>query len=255
MLESFWSALLAGRRLLAPTRRAIEIHRARFLRFAQLPRRRAGARPTLRCSRTSTAPGWSRTSTRTRSQSDESRRHAHGQDSGTARSPDTAPKCLACHALDVPGGQRARTFDLTDGVSCENCHGPASNWLGPHTTRGLDARKIASQPGCATRAIWCSAAENCLTCHLGTAEKTVDHEMIAAGHPDLYFELAVVHVRDAARTGREAATTDPWFATFACWPSDRPCSCASSCSASRANRKAASGPNTPIWIASPAITA
>ncbi len=29
----------------------------------------------------------------------------------------------------------------------------------------------------------------CLECHLGTKEKFVDHEMIAAGHPDLYFEL------------------------------------------------------------------
>src|SRR4030081_2325618 len=50
--------------------------------------------------------------------------------------PETAPKCLACHSLDVPLAQRARTFDNNDGVSCENCHGPASNWLGPHTTRG-----------------------------------------------------------------------------------------------------------------------
>ena len=31
--------------------------------------------------------------------------------------------------------------------------------------------------------------ETCLSCHLGTASKWVDHEMIAAGHPDLYFEL------------------------------------------------------------------
>jgi hypothetical protein len=30
----------------------------------------------------------------------------------------------------------------------------------------------------------------CLTCHLGTSEKFVDHEMIAAGHPDLTFELS-----------------------------------------------------------------
>jgi len=29
----------------------------------------------------------------------------------------------------------------------------------------------------------------CLHCHLGTAEKSVDHELIAAGHPDLTFEL------------------------------------------------------------------
>jgi hypothetical protein len=28
-----------------------------------------------------------------------------------------------------------------------------------------------------------------LSCHLGDEEKTVDHEMIAAGHPDLIFEL------------------------------------------------------------------
>jgi hypothetical protein len=32
-------------------------------------------------------------------------------------------------------------------------------------------------------------AEKCLECHLGTRNKFVDHEMIAAGHPDLYFEL------------------------------------------------------------------
>jgi hypothetical protein len=36
-----------------------------------------------------------------------------------------------------------------------------------------------------------SRSEKCLTCHLGTAEKFVDHEMIAAGHPDLTFELGV----------------------------------------------------------------
>src|ERR1700757_1992805 len=47
--------------------------------------------------------------------------------------PDQAPKCLVCHALNVPPDQRAQTFELDDGVSCESCHGPASGWLGPHT--------------------------------------------------------------------------------------------------------------------------
>jgi hypothetical protein len=32
-------------------------------------------------------------------------------------------------------------------------------------------------------------SDRCLSCHLGTVEKFVDHEMIAAGHPDLTFEL------------------------------------------------------------------
>ena len=31
--------------------------------------------------------------------------------------------------------------------------------------------------------------ELCLSCHLGNASKTADHELIAAGHPDLRFEL------------------------------------------------------------------
>jgi hypothetical protein len=103
--------------------------------------------------------------------------------------PEAAPKCLACHALSVPEADRARTFDSTDGVSCESCHGPASNWLGPHTTRGwTHERSIAAGMGDLRDPA--RRAENCLTCHLGTADKAVDHEMIAAGHPDLYFELA-----------------------------------------------------------------
>ncbi len=102
--------------------------------------------------------------------------------------PDTAPRCLACHALDVPVDQRARTFDPTDGVGCENCHGPASAWLGPHTTRGWNYDKSLELGMYNTRDL-VKRTERCLSCHLGTPDKSVDHELIAAGHPDLYFEL------------------------------------------------------------------
>jgi hypothetical protein len=104
-------------------------------------------------------------------------------------SADTAPKCLACHALDVPAADRARTFDLADGVSCESCHGPASNWLGPHTTKGWTHQQ-SIEAGMYDDRDLISRSQKCLTCHLGTSEKFVDHQMIAAGHPDLYFELA-----------------------------------------------------------------
>jgi hypothetical protein len=112
-----------------------------------------------------------------------------GPDKLGSANADAAPKCLACHALSVPESERARTFDSTDGVSCESCHGSASNWLGPHTTRGwTHERSVAA--GMRDLRDPVRRAENCLTCHLGTADKAVDHEMIAAGHPDLYFELA-----------------------------------------------------------------
>jgi hypothetical protein len=100
---------------------------------------------------------------------------------------EKAPRCLACHALDVPEPDRARTFDLTDGVGCENCHGPASAWLGPHTTRGWNYDKSVELGMYNTRDL-VKRSERCLECHLGTPDKSVDHELIAAGHPDLYFE-------------------------------------------------------------------
>ena len=101
---------------------------------------------------------------------------------------EDAPKCLACHALYTTPEQRGRPFEISEGVSCENCHGPASGWLGPHTTRDWPHEKSLALGMFDTRSV-IHRTEKCLQCHLGTPEKFVDHEMIAAGHPDLYFEL------------------------------------------------------------------
>jgi hypothetical protein len=125
--------------------------------------------------------------------------------------PEQNEKCLACHALSVSTQQRAQTFDLNDGVSCESCHGPAAGWLGPHTVKGwenqpseqkaklgmIDLRDVAVR------------SHTCLHCHVGTAEKFVDHEMIAAGHPDLTFELNLFSAV-MPRHWKEPADT-PWF--------------------------------------------
>lgn len=104
--------------------------------------------------------------------------------------PDQAAKCLVCHSLYVPAEQRVQIFEPDDGVSCESCHGPASGWLGPHTQRDWPHEKSVALGMYDTRNL-SGRTEKCLTCHLGTAEKFVDHEMIAAGHPDLTFELAL----------------------------------------------------------------
>jgi hypothetical protein len=127
----------------------------------------------------------------------------------------SAPKCLACHALDVPATQRTRTFDLSEGVSCESCHGPAAAWLGPHTERDWTHEKSIAAGMYDTRDLT-KRSEKCLSCHLGSEEKSVDHEMIAAGHPDLYFELdsfsAVMprHWKEPGEPG-EPENSDPWY--------------------------------------------
>src|SRR6266853_2089776 len=101
---------------------------------------------------------------------------------------EEAPKCLACHALYSKAELRGREFEISEGVSCENCHGPASAWLGPHTTRSWPHGKSIALGMYDTRDV-IHRTERCMECHLGTKDKFVDHEMIAAGHPDLFFEL------------------------------------------------------------------
>jgi len=128
---------------------------------------------------------------------------------------EQAPKCLACHALDVPAADRARTFDLSDGVSCESCHGPASAWLGHHTERDWTHAQSV-QAGMTDLRDVGLRTQKCLSCHLGSKEKFVDHQMIAAGHPDLYFELDSFsasmprHWSEPGEPG-EAEGSDQWY--------------------------------------------
>jgi hypothetical protein len=128
---------------------------------------------------------------------------------------ETAARCLACHALNPPPTERSRTFDVSEGVSCESCHGPASGWLGPHTERDWTHQKSLALGMVDTRDL-VKRTEKCLSCHLGNEEKFVDHEMIAAGHPDLFFELdsfsAVMprHWKEPGEPG-EPAQSDPWY--------------------------------------------
>lgn len=104
------------------------------------------------------------------------------------KSPETEPRCLACHAISVEENRKGPNYDLAEGVTCEGCHGPAEQWLGPHTRRDWDKAKGATFGMLDTKNL-SKRAERCLTCHLGTEKYGVDHELIGAGHPRLSFEL------------------------------------------------------------------
>jgi hypothetical protein len=135
---------------------------------------------------------------------------------------EESPKCLACHALYTAPEQRGRAFEISEGVSCENCHGPASAWLGSHTTRDWPHEKSVAQGMHDTRNM-IRRAEKCLECHLGSEKKFVDHEMIAAGHPDLYFELdsfsAVMprHWKEPRESGSAKSAEDPDWVGLRDW--------------------------------------
>lgn len=97
-----------------------------------------------------------------------------------------SPKCLTCHALMIPAAQQGPYYQIEDGVSCETCHGPAERWLGTHITRDY---KASLQVGMHDTKDLVRRAETCVSCHVGDAQRDVNHQMIAAGHPDLLFEL------------------------------------------------------------------
>jgi hypothetical protein len=121
--------------------------------------------------------------------------------------PQQAQKCLLCHSLDVPASERGRNF-ATEGVSCEACHGPATGWLGYHVTKDATHEESVRRGMYDTKDA-VKRTEKCLTCHLGTADKFVDHEMIAAGHPDLVFELEAFSSA-MPRHWKEHTEADAW---------------------------------------------
>jgi hypothetical protein len=102
----------------------------------------------------------------------------------------TAPMCLGCHATPAPAGARGGRFQLSDGVSCEGCHGPASGWLSSHYAVGAShAANVAR--GMIPLEDPKARASQCLDCHFGSADQGqfVNHRIMAAGHPRISFEL------------------------------------------------------------------
>lgn len=93
--------------------------------------------------------------------------------------------CTACHAplQTVPAARLSRDNKITEGVSCENCHAPAANWLRSHTRKDwtTDDRVQAGMRDLQNLYV---RANTCVACH-----QNVDPETRAAGHPELIFEL------------------------------------------------------------------
>ena len=105
--------------------------------------------------------------------------------------------CLNCHATNASQHQLAvnSQLSLVDGVGCESCHGGAENWLVAHKLPDwkyyLPSEKeslgFVDTDNIATR------ARKCVECHVGSPGRDVNHDLIAAGHPRLYFEMSAYH--------------------------------------------------------------
>jgi hypothetical protein len=96
--------------------------------------------------------------------------------------------CLDCHASNIPATLVEGQVDLEDGIQCETCHGPASGWRAEHTEEGWTHEQSIARGMIDLRKVSARGAL-CMSCHVGSAKKEADHELIASGHPILAFEL------------------------------------------------------------------
>lgn len=104
--------------------------------------------------------------------------------------------CLNCHASNQGKSEHAGSgFTLTEGLGCESCHGAASGYLSEHYS--VKFKKLSSQEkekefGLTNTKDLSSRNKMCADCHVGNAKKgmEVNHDLIAAGHPRLNFELS-----------------------------------------------------------------
>ncbi|MGV3486182.1 MAG: multiheme c-type cytochrome [Planctomycetaceae bacterium] len=108
-------------------------------------------------------------------------------------------RCISCHltatAADVASTAPLERQQVGEGVSCETCHGPASQWRDLHLLASWqgDAR-FDSTTGMLDTESLVARAEGCVRCHVGsrTADglvRDMNHDLIAAGHPALRFDL------------------------------------------------------------------
>lgn len=107
---------------------------------------------------------------------------------GLGMPPQKSKLCLDCHTHNVPEANRGERFKLSDGVTCEACHGPAGRWLSSHVEPGA-THAMNIQHGLYPSSKPMERAQLCLSCHFGNKDKFVSHRMMGAGHPRMSFEL------------------------------------------------------------------
>jgi hypothetical protein len=99
--------------------------------------------------------------------------------------PMQSSRCTVCHApmQTVSSDRISKDVRISEGISCENCHGPAENWLRSHTRKDYThADRVAA--GMRDTKNPYVRANTCVACH-----QNVESDILRAGHPELIFEL------------------------------------------------------------------
>lgn len=113
--------------------------------------------------------------------------------------------CLACHNTTnelQPDGISPR---LAEGVGCEACHGPSELWRDSHYQGSSSVSDSIARLGLVNTQSEITRAKACTLCHVGGPDRDMNHDIIAAGHPALYFDYGT-YIKAYPKHWRETTT-------------------------------------------------
>jgi hypothetical protein len=125
-------------------------------------------------------------------------RQLAGSDASRMPPPHQNQLCLKCHAPTGPPTERTPQL-VGDGVGCEACHGAAERWSAAHTAVRWKELTPAEQSakrrelGMTDMHDVLERTQQCTACHVGSEDADVNHDLIAAGHPRMSFEMGAFH--------------------------------------------------------------
>ncbi len=105
-------------------------------------------------------------------------------------------ECLNCHSPATAAKESTLTGHAPlAGVDCEQCHGAAEHWLTPHRRKDWKqlSPDVKQRLGFKNLSDVLTRATLCTDCHVGGPGRDVNHDLLAAGHPRLFFELSTFH--------------------------------------------------------------
>ncbi|MFK8115502.1 MAG: hypothetical protein AB8B91_25120 [Rubripirellula sp.] len=106
---------------------------------------------------------------------------------------------------------------LREGVGCSSCHGPSELWINTHFQQHWSPQG-ATGVGFIEAGDLHVRARMCAACHVGDKDRDMNHDIIAAGHPTLRYELATFHAwqpkhwRDAEANDKTYYEPQLWLA-------------------------------------------
>ena len=161
------------------------------------------------------------------------------------KEPHKEALCLKCHATE--GVKPAEA--VSEGVGCSSCHGPAEKWISVHMLpewKALSNQAKFTDYGFVPTKNLVARVSNCVTCHVGDADREVNHDLIAAGHPRLSFEYTRYQFNPKYRHHWDEVLPQPDFEVRA-WTVGQAATlrAATDLLRVRAERAAANDPNTP----------